>query len=45
MSKAGMRAYLLIFGFIMLFNKLWIGLLCLGVFFFSILVDKKKDFE
>ncbi len=45
MTKGGMRAYLLIFGIIMLFNTLWIGLLCLGVFLLSVLFDKKKDFN
>jgi hypothetical protein len=45
MSKAGMRVYLLIFGFIMLFNELWIGLICLGILVFSVLVDKRKDFD
>ena len=45
MSKGGMRAYLLIFGIIMLFNELWIGLLCLSIFVLSVLFDKKKDFD
>ena len=40
MTKDGMRAYIFIFGIIMLFTQAWLGLLMLGVFTISILFDK-----